>query len=263
MKPLIPILDDESSITSTAIGLERQVKGMGQALNQFQPAISLTPEGRLMYSLAEDPNAPTSNLYPRTYAKPLLDDGADALHRLGRTRSAARTLITRLAPFTVQHLPGQDTSLQGHAIPLGFMAVQGCDVNWNGKRWQTTPGLLNLSVHLEGHADVVLPAAEFGPGTGLLYLSFDVQFEELAVSIKGGALRFAEQGRTPEASTIAYNPASDQWTPGVIISPLAWCIAPDADRAAPVVIPMGTGEFPTSHSFMRPTSAGGLSPVDE
>lgn len=263
MKPLIPILNDESSITSTAIGLERQVRGMARALNQFQPAISLTPEGRLFYGLAEDPNAPTSNLYPRTYAKPLLDDGADTLHRLGRTRLAARSLITRLAPFTVQHLPGPDTSLQGHAIPLGFMAVQGCDVNWNGSRWQTTAGLLPLSAHLEAHDDVRLPVAEFGPGTGLLYLSFDVQFLGSAVRIIGGALRFAESGQTPESTAIAYDPQSDTWSSGTLISPLAWLIAPSADQAAPVVLPMGSGSFPVSHLFMRPFSTGGLLPVDE
>ena len=265
MKPLLPILNDESSITSTAIGLERQVRGMEKALNQFQPAVSLTPEGRLMYGLTEDPNAQTCHLYPRTYAKPLLDDGADSVLRLGRVRRAVTNLATRLRPFTVQHLPGpDDTSLQGHAIPLGFAAAQGCDVNWNGERWQTTAGLLPLSVHLANHRDVVLPAADFSPGTGLLYLAFDVKFEaDGLVTIIGGALRFAEQGGTPESTSIALDPRSGSWSDGTVISPLAWCIAPSNEQAAPVVIPMGNGQFPTSHSFMRPFSAGGISPLDE
>lgn len=261
----MPIITDDDSVEASVQALERKARGMSAYLQQFQPTVSLGSDARLMYVLAEDPNAQTTANYPDGYSKPLLDDGADIPHRLARTRSVAQRLINRIQPFMVQHLPGLDqTSLQGHAIPLGFVAVHGCDVNWNGRAWETTAGKLNIATLLPGQRDVIIPRMELGSGTGLVFLTINVQYnnDDAGVTILGAGLAFGERGAARASTTISYNPVAGLWSPGTVISPLAWVLAPTAERPAPVVLRMGNGEFPVEHTFMRPIGMGGLQPVD-
>lgn len=260
VRTLAPIAGDAQSTADAVEPLARQVTAMERFLGQYRPTIALSGDARLMYVMAQDPNADTSALYPTIYAKPLLNEPAN----FARIRTKAAQLQAKMSAFTVQHLPGQSmTSLQGHAVPLGFVPVLGCDANWNGKGWTVTSGKLNISQHIEGHADFELPATGFDARTGLLYLRLDVQFKDTdgPLVIHSAAVAFTE-GDIATETTISYDPATATWTPGVIASPLAYLLAPTADHPAPVVLNFGTarGAVPTRHAFMLPFTLGGLQP---
>lgn len=262
---LAPIAGSERSKADAVEPLARQVTAMERALGQFRPTIALGSDARLMYVMAQDPNADTSALYPTVYAKPLLGQPTDPNMLFGRVSAKARQLQAKMRAFTVQHLPGQDlSSLQGHAVPLGFLPVLGCDANWNGKAWTVTSGKLNVSQHIEGHADFDLPATDFTARTGLLHLRLDVQFtnSERGIAIVNAAVAFA-QGDVATSTTFSYDPAGNAWTPGVIISPLAYLLAPTPERPAPVVLNFvdgARGEIPTRRAWMLPFTLGGLQP---
>lgn len=263
MQTLEPIAGDASATADAAEPLARQVTAMQRFLGQYRPTVALGRDARLMYVMAEDPNADTSALYPRIYAKPLLNDNPDVSAQFARIGAQAEQLKTKMRAFTVQHLPGRDsTSLQAHAVPLGFLPVRGCDPNWNGKGWTVTRGSLPLSEFIPGHRDIDIPESCFGAETGVLYLRLDVQFAEdidVALTITNAAVAFAK-GDVFTSTGMAYEPKSKHWTPGAIISPLNYLLAPTEEREAPVVLKMGNGEFPTKHFFALPFTIGGLTP---
>lgn len=263
VRTLGPIAGDATATADAVEPLARQVTAMQRFLGQYRPTISLGRDARLMYVMAEDPNADTSALYPRIYAKPLLNDNPDVSAQFARIGAQAEQLKTKMRAFTVQHLPGRDsTSLQAHAVPLGFVPVRGCDPNWNGKGWTVTRGSLPLSEFIPGHGDIDISESGFSGKTGMLYLRLDVQFANDAdgsLTITNAAVAFAE-GDVFSATGMAYEPKAKTWTPGTIISPLNYLLAPNEEREAPVVLKMGNGEFPTKHFFALPFTIGGLTP---
>ena len=259
-----PIAGDAASTANAVEPLARQVTAMQRFLAQYRPTVALGIDARLMYVMAEDPNADTSALYPSIYAKPILNDNPDVSAQFARIGAQAEQLKTKMRAFTVQHLPGRNsTSLQAHAVPLGFVPVRGCDPNWNGEGWTVTRGSLPLSEFIPGHRDIDLLATGFGGQTGMLYLRFDVQFAYSesygAVTITNAAVAFAE-GDVFSSTGMAFDPRSKTWSSGAIISPLNYLLAPNDEREAPVVLKMGNGEFPTKHFFAVPFTIGGLLP---
>jgi len=263
VRSLTPIAGSDESLSATADTLERQVLGMQRNLAQFRPTIALGRDARLMYVMAEDPNADTSAIYPTVYARPVLDDSdnLDASTRFARISARAEQLKSKMRAFTVQHVPGQGmTSLQAHAVPLGFMPVRGCDPNWNGASWTVTRGKVPVSNWFPGQEDIELPQSDFPGQSGLLFLAFHVNYQDGdALRIEHVAVGF-NNSDVLTSTGMAFDPKSNAWQPGVIISPLHYLLAPKGDRKAPVVLRMGGGEAPTSHDFMRPHSQGGLVP---
>ena len=279
MLRMAPLPVDDDALGQAVEGLERQLNGMAENLGQFQPTIGLTPEGRLMYALAEDPNGPTNALYPvGGYAKPLHPETITPRHRLRRVAGNARRLITRLTPFAMtQGLPAAGAvSVNGQVMTLGFMSSQGLDVCWDGHEWHMTAGVFRFSEVLPDMTpkqDIKIKAQQFAAKSGLFYVKFGVQF-----LLKGGV--------TITSATVEFHAGGDMFavlpgsafridgsvptrgtypvSPGSVMSPLAYVLAPSKTRQAPVVLRMGNGVFPTGYIYSIPTSfsAAGVSPFD-
>ncbi len=279
MMKMTPLPVDDEALTAGAEQMERQVLGMKRNLEQYQPSISLTSEGRLMYALAQDPNAQTFHVYPTGgYAKPLKPDTIAGPHRLRRAAATARRVITHVSPFAPQDVPGPNaTSLRGHVIPLGFMAAQGLDVCWNGRGWTVTPGEFRFSTQIaemNEEDNVSFPQQVFAPLTGMICAAFTVAMIPDEPEPPFGRLRIVdteirfEQGQDrieiKTDATFAEDPGTGEFSFDEVISPIAYVLAPTAKRPAPVVLTLGNGVFPTGRSFTIPTpdSTAGAFPID-
>ncbi len=269
MLPLFPIATDEASIADSARAMEDQVSAMQEHLDSYRPTVALGSDGRLSYVLTQDPASSTVPAYPRAGAKPLFGDG-DTSARLARAKGMALDLAAKLAPYTVQTLPSATPgqSLQAHAIPLGFLPVRGCDANWTGKDWHVADGVLPLSL-ANGQRDLAIKGKHFEAITGVLFLRLKVAYGKAdegldPVTVEAATLELRKPAELPRSTDLIYNPASEAWEGGTVITPLNYLLAPEGNRKAPRVLRIigGTvaGEFPTAHQWMRPISGGGITP---
>ena len=268
MLKMSPMALDEESIAESVEGLEKQLNGMAENLGSFQPTIGLTPDGRLMYALAQDPHGPNHVMYPvGGYARPLRPENISSRHRLRRVVNNARRLHARLAPFIVQSLPAPGfQSMRGLAMSVGYMASRGLDVTWNGDGWHVTAGAFRFSESMRGMTpadDIEIEAHAFPNKSGVIYVDFDVSLDEQwVVKIKGAKVKFFEgEGNLTIRYTSSFRYDGSKlldfgWPleASSVMAPLAYVLAPTDEKPAPAVVQTGWGQLPTTFMGSIPFS---------
>lgn len=256
----VPITD-EASLADSAARLERHVVATGRHLDQYSPTLAHAADGRLFMAFAEGDHQ-TFARYPLLAAPELLQPEHSHQAKISRALAETRRLHLATTPYQFQHLPGPDaTMVVGMAMPMGFLAYEGLDVNWDGGAWNVAEGFIRASLHHPKNPDFHIPASEHPAGVKVIFLAYAVAFEfdangDEVIRITNARLKTSDTAAFAPATTLATND-SETWTTGELASPVAYCIQPDQEQG-PVTLRIGHGAIPYSRQYARPISIGGV-----
>jgi hypothetical protein len=234
-------------------------------LDQYSPTLAHATDGRLFMAFAEGDHQ-TFARYPLLAAPELLQPEHSHQAKLARALAETRRLHLATTPYQLQHLPGifgAATMVVGMAMPIGFLAYEGLDVNWDGGAWNVAEGFIRASLHHPKNTDFHIPASEHPAGAKVIFLAYTVAFEfdangDEVIRITNAQVKTSSTASFAPTTTISTND-SQTWTTGELASPIAYCIQPDqGQEQGPVTLRIGQGAIPYSRQYARPISIGGV-----
>lgn len=273
MTPLPPLLEEDDPLGLAKSLADRSLSIARHALT-LQPALTVTPDGRLAQVLRHSPigaqrrfPALSASAHPET-------DPLDIPQRLALAKSRANSIIFRLGAYRDMQLPTDNATIcQGSAIPGGFVAIRGLDVGWTGDGWSVMGRTIDCARLGIGNAPITIAKRLLSPVDGIIFVRYRLQFADRnqdtdsshydALTLLSASIEISPTLTVQNMSQFTMLERSDDetgdfsqtWTPGDYISPIAYVVA-GTKRTPPVVYRFPfAGAVPTRHQFSTPTQA--------
>lgn len=259
----------------------RQLRVRSQA---FAMRPVLEPDGRLMLARRADEGTPLPP-NPRIAFPPTLADAGDDSARLARVRRDLAAAEAAMVPH--QDLQSVSGSFSAPAFPLGWLTTtRSISIGWTGNEWLTSAA--EVVIPAEHSTSGVQTAFEMQPQRfakreGLLvalwYVRYkntppDLEPEERDRVLIGGieldfittsTMPFVTPSVTQSWSGGIGGTETQRWSPGVFVSPVAFC---SAKEAVPRVMLTGRqsdhlascGACQSGHYFWKPAFLAQIKP---
>lgn len=273
MTPLPPLLEDDDPLGLAKSLADRSLSIARHALT-LQPALTVTPDGRLAQVLRHSPIG-AQRRFP-TLSTPLSSEasGLEISQQLALAKSRANSLTSRIGAFRDMQLPtDNDTTCLGSAIPVGFYAVRGLDVGWTGDGWSVMGAKLDLTTLGIGQGILSMPRILLSPVSGIIFVRYSLKFADRdqdtpedqlsALQVVTASIDIHASNNVQESATFEMTETrtgddgdfSQTWTLGDYVSPIAYVVAGTKSTPPSIYRFPLAGAVPTQHQFSTPTQA--------